>query len=597
MRLTDKTLAASERDRKASVQPPLRTPFCGKAIKSQALSISPSSDTMARTRNKNGKAVAFKEDPNAELHTPPGSPPIQGHQAPESAELAEPRPSLVVVLPVAVPPRPKMIAKLPLRPSNIVGVANPSSEIPTPEQMERRIEALEHFWGVGARELGARHQQAGSPSPQPMLPPSTSPMRLRSSVPQDLERRTAAPGDRSGAWMGGEMAAPSLPPRAPPTNVSRQAGRRPSNAPSARPPLVSSESSGLRHSFAPTAPALGQVVGRGSNTTTAPNPHAATTTTTTNSFANMTLNDEASQREQQQQQQQQQQQPNERQAMAAPTTRPASADMAANDGAFQHELQQPTTTTTTTTTNALGAFQAQAHQQQQQQQQQAARAEMTAGLTAADIEAAHILVNMANSQGAFKPQQQQQQRQQQHQQHQQRLANLTADASTTAPAPAPTTTIEELLALPPPTLAQQRAAARAAARPRPSSERPGPAMLYPYDGQQQPTITTTTTTTTTSNNRRTITSPSPTDNNVAANNSANAAHDADSVPRESKEQFLARMARVWEEQEEKRRRQDREWTEMVERGKKKFDEEFPHADEELMAWRAQKRPQGWRYEE
>ncbi|KAK7514027.1 hypothetical protein IWZ03DRAFT_416837 [Phyllosticta citriasiana] len=529
---------------------------------------------MARTRNKNGKSVAFKEDPNAESHTPPGSPPIRGHQAPESEELAEPRPSLVVVLPVAVPPRPKMIAKLPLRPSNIVGVANPSSEIPTPEQMERRIEALEHFWGVGAREPGARHQQAGSPSPQPMLPPSTSPMRLRSSVPQDLERRTAAPGDRSGAWMGGEMAAPSLPPRALPTNASRQAGRRPSNALSARPPLVSSESSGLRRSFAPTAPALGQVAGRGSNTTTAPNPHAATTTTT-NSFASMTLIDEASQREQQQQQQQQQ--PNERQAMAA------------NDGAFQRELQQPTTTT-----NALGAFQAQAHQQQQQQQ--AARAEMTADLKAADIEAAHILVNMANSQGAFKPQQQQNQRQHRqqhhHHHHHQRLANLTADASTTAPAPAPTTAIEELLALPPPTLAQQRAAARAAARPRPSSERPGPAMLYPYDGQQQPTITTTTT-----SNRRTITSSSssPT-GSIATYNAANAAHGAE-VPRESKEQFLARMARVWEEQEEKRRRQDREWTEMVERGKKKFDEEFPHADEELMAWRAQKKPQGWRYEE
>ncbi|KAL2681683.1 hypothetical protein IWX47DRAFT_845407 [Phyllosticta citricarpa] len=73
-----------------------------------------------------GHVFRFRPVESRTLHGT--SPSTQKHQAPEAAELAEPRHSLTVALPVAmaVPPRPKMIAKLPMRPSNIVSSASPT---------------------------------------------------------------------------------------------------------------------------------------------------------------------------------------------------------------------------------------------------------------------------------------------------------------------------------------------------------------------------------------------------------------------------------------------------------------------------------------
>ncbi|KAK8166279.1 hypothetical protein IWX90DRAFT_513571 [Phyllosticta citrichinensis] len=205
---------------------------------------------------QNGRFVVVKEeaDINAHTHSPhPPLPPTPAQHTPGASQL---KPSLIVKLKLPTQrAQPSKVAKLHIRPSNIVGVANPSNAEPTARQIRARIELLERHNVELAREraaaAAAQPQQSASPAkppPQRTLPPPMSPARKRQSKRKGAKKSKAASTQQDAAPTRPEMAAPAASP-AQSSTASTAAGHRSStplelhptptpNAPHARTPVA-----------------------------------------------------------------------------------------------------------------------------------------------------------------------------------------------------------------------------------------------------------------------------------------------------------------------------------------------------------------------
>ncbi|KAK8251101.1 hypothetical protein HDK77DRAFT_507605, partial [Phyllosticta capitalensis] len=113
------------------------------------------------------------------------------------------RPSKIVKLKVPpIPPRPQKIAKLPMRPSKLVGVARPSNDM----RIEARYEALQRR--QREREMASTRPQTGS---YRGLPPPISPPRMSPAL-QDMLMPMEPPRRRVRFDLGTSAMPPAMPP-------------------------------------------------------------------------------------------------------------------------------------------------------------------------------------------------------------------------------------------------------------------------------------------------------------------------------------------------------------------------------------------------
>ncbi|KAK7537390.1 uncharacterized protein J3D65DRAFT_379062 [Phyllosticta citribraziliensis] len=223
---------------------------------------------------RNGRFVVVKEeaDINAHRHAlppppPPPLPPTPAQHTPGDPQL---KPSLIVKLKLpAQRPQPSKVAKLHIRPSNIVGVANPSNAEPTPRQIRARIELLERHNAELARQraaaAAAQPQQSSSPArpppPQRTLPPPMSPARKRQSKRKGAKKGKAASTPQDETTTRPETAAsPASPAQS--STASTATGHR-SSTPLELHPTPTSNAPRARTPVAPTIRAEAQALGVG----------------------------------------------------------------------------------------------------------------------------------------------------------------------------------------------------------------------------------------------------------------------------------------------------------------------------------------------